>query len=195
MLSLIPLLLSIVIVLINPILMIPLVVIFLAFRYFKNRSHNHNRKEENTIKNNACKLIYPKINVKNFDEKTFSINLKISVTKCVATYSIGLGRYILLGAIIFRKIKNESLLKEIIINLPVDYSFTVIRRINGSGDVYLLCLRVKSSFQNYDNKVSMIIGILNSLATTIPADEVKILEGRNLLSSILNVNLDERLWR
>lgn len=188
MLSLIPLLLSVMLALVNPILLLPLAAFFLAFRYIKNRRCNGSKNREKSLKNKSCKLIYPKVDVKNFNEKTFNINLKISIAKCIAIHSIGLGKYLICGAILFRIIKDESLLREIIASLPVDYSFTVIRT-NNYGDAYLLCPKIKASFLNYDNKASMMIGILNSLAATIPADEVKILEGRDLLSFILNANL------
>lgn len=141
------------------------------------------------------KLVYPKIAVRSFNEKTFNVNFKVSVSRCIATYSNSLGRYIILGAVVFRKIRDEALLRELILNIPVDYSFSLIKGNNGPGDTYLICLRVKASFYDYEDKVSMTIGVLNSLATTIPADEVKILEDRDLLFSILNVNLSDSLWR
>lgn len=195
MLSLIPLLLGMMIVFINPFLLLPIVIFFLVHRYVKGRSRSGRKHDDIQVKSDFSELIYPRVNVKSFREKIFNVNLRISVSRCIATYSIGLGRYLLLGAIVFRNIKNESLLREIILNLPVDFSFSFIRRVDSSGDLYLLCIRVKASFQNYDDKASMLIGILNSLATTIPADEIKILENRDLISSILNLNLGRRLWR
>ncbi|RLE55974.1 MAG: hypothetical protein DRJ26_00085 [Candidatus Methanomethylicota archaeon] len=185
MLSLITLLLSLLLLAANfHILTFILIPSFLIIYLIKKLKNSKNKKNKCIVKKT---VIIEKLKVSNFSKTIFDVNIKLGVLGCVALCSSGLGGFSVSGALAFREIRDEELFKKILQSIPADYSFIFIRN-KSRGDFYLLCPRISSSIRSKDEAVSIISGILNSLATSIPASEVKILKGEELVSALLTAS-------
>ncbi|MCS7385893.1 MAG: hypothetical protein DRJ18_02490 [Candidatus Methanomethylicota archaeon] len=187
MLGSVAVLLSIILLVANlPLIAFTLLLFILAYyliKKFKNRSKKHKVKKYNIHKT----IIFKKIKVRDLQKAIFDISMRLAVLGYVALSSVGLGGFSVSGAVAFREVQDEELLKRLLQSIPVDYSLIYVKS-KAHGDLYLLCPRTSSSIKGKDEAVSIITGILNSLATAIPANEVRILEGKELVNALLTAS-------
>ncbi|GEM_PF-5223461 len=126
--------------------------------------------------------------IKTGKEKLYAVNLKLATLNYLAVHSPSIGKLTLSGAIAFKGIKNEALLKNLLLNMPTDFSLITIRR-RGNGDLHLLIPRITVPVYKKEKAISMLTGLLTSLATSLPADEVKVLAGKQLVLALINASL------
>ncbi len=175
-----------VLLLTNPIIAIILLITFVVLKkYIINKRKIINKQFDN--KSNKS-ITLSRLEIKDSKEILYNINLKVGVIGCVAISSSSIGQLTCSGAIIFKNIKDEAILKELLSNIPTDFTFTIIKS-ERYGNVYLLSPKISISVYGKEKGISIISGITNSLATSIPANEVKVLSGKQLITTLLNASL------
>ncbi|MCS7097324.1 MAG: hypothetical protein NZ926_02565 [Candidatus Methanomethylicia archaeon] len=168
----------IVLVFINPIL--PLILISpLLMLYAIRIIHNKNTSSSHKV---IKEILFRNMKFNNGEEVKVLIKFKVfdRFLKVYGTF----GHMNIYSGISFSGVKDFGLLRSILLTIPFNYYLIFIGG-NTSKETFILLLNVKVSWYEEESVISKIVEVINSLSLSIPANEIKILNGYELTSKIL----------
>jgi|GEM_PF-1493507 len=129
-------------------------------------------------------FLFTNLDLNDFREVDLKFKFKVSDKLLLVSSSMGF-TYIF-GALLFRNVRDLTLLRNILLGVPFNYHL-IFRGGEGSSESYILLLYVKVGFHALGSAMSKLIEILNSLSLSIPADSVVVLSGDEVISQVFPV--------
>lgn len=130
-------------------------------------------------------ILFRKINLGHGRNFKFSIELEVLENLLVIFGSFGFSN--VYGGLSFSTIRDSNFLRNILLGIPYEY-YLVLKGGKDSGELYFLIINAKFNFYNRDSVISKILELINSLSISIPARDVKIMSGDEILKNFLNFN-------
>lgn len=161
-----------------------MVALFIIYKFTRNGKLNFPRF--NKVEEQKClrEFVFRSLELESLREVDLRFRFKVSDKLLLVSNSIGFTH--VYGALLFHNVRDPAMLKSILLGLPFEYHL-IFRGGEGSSESYILLLHVKVGFHNLDFTVSKLVGILNSLSLSIPAESVVILSGDEIISKVLPV--------
>ncbi|MEM2137109.1 MAG: hypothetical protein QXI93_04040 [Candidatus Methanomethylicia archaeon] len=164
----------------NPWLSIPFIVLLLVISVFKH-THKHNNHDNRIVR----ELLFRRVHFNGGRDVKNMVRSEV-LDKLLLVYD-NFGFTVVYGGILFSNVYDYGILKSILLKIPLGY-FLILRYDNDFGEKYSLILSAKCGVYDKSNTLSKVIDLLNSLSISIPAGNIKIMGGHELLSLLLPQN-------
>lgn len=145
-----------------------------------NGSNSHKASRE---------IIFRRISLGRGKNFKFSIELEVLENLLVRFGSFGFSN--VYCGLSFSTIRDYNFLRNILLGLPYEY-YLILKGGKDSSELYFLIINAKFNFFNRDSVISKVLELINSLSISIPARDVKIMSGNEILKNLLNFNDDLR---
>ena len=170
------------ILILNPSLFIILFIVLVSYLSVKGLFMIFTDKKSSS-KTCAREFVYRKSRVSEI-EKEIHINNRFLVLDKLLILIKKYWFLELYGGILFYGLTGSSFLDDLLINVPVDFLLFFFKS-KDTGDLYLLVPKTSATFYNKQEKISLLIEVLNSISLLLPASNIKILSGQELKQFML----------
>jgi len=136
-----------------------------------------------SVNKSSREIAFRKISINRGENVKLSIRLEILENLLIVSDSFHFSN--VYGGLSFSNISNSTLLRSILLRIPYEY-YLIFKGGGGSSELYFLIISAKFSFYDRDSVISKVLELVNSLSISIPAEDVKIMSGNEILSEIFN---------